>query len=640
MSASAVRAGKAYVEIFADNTKLQAGLRKAQAQLRSFGAAVNAIGAGLVAAGTGILAPLGLAVRKWQQAGDALDKMSARTGMSVAALSRLQIAADYSGTTIEDVEVAVRKASRAMEEAYGGSEQMVSAFAAIGLSMADLKSMTPDQQFDAIAKAIADIKNPTDQAYATMLLFGKSSTQLLPMIQTLDETRQRADQFGAVMSRLDATKAADLNDSFADVRFAITGLVNVIASTLQPALMTVTQWFANTVKSVGDWVNKNRGLVAGLAAGGVAIVAIGGALLSIGTAANVASWALLGVSKSIGLLTASIAPLFGTIGLAAASIAGLGYAVYEMIKDTDAGRYALGALGQGFRDVQQDAITAWDGISAALQSGNIAGAVKVVWAFIKLEFTRGTALVMNIAQGFAAGVAKAFLHTGFAINYAFRWAFNKVMDIIQGVGGWMLSFFAGIVVKIGEMIRSIGLAVGASRIRGLAEAGYGTAELGANLIVSGANAQSDISKSVAERKSSRDQSLDDFGKTWDEKIGDVNDWLSRGMTTRDAEIAQREAELAAASAEMIQAKKQMDDAAQEKSEELSGMGKSPLGSLISHGANIKDTAAGAFNAVAAFGMGLGSTASDRTAAATEQTSKNTKAILEALKKDNGETFSP
>lgn len=59
-SASNIRAGRAYVELFADDSKLVRGLKSAQRRLTAFGAAVGAAGAKLMGVGTAIMAPLAI----------------------------------------------------------------------------------------------------------------------------------------------------------------------------------------------------------------------------------------------------------------------------------------------------------------------------------------------------------------------------------------------------------------------------------------------------------------------------------------------------------------------------------------------------------------------------------------------------
>ncbi|MFN3410500.1 MAG: CotH kinase family protein, partial [Limisphaerales bacterium] len=81
-------AGRAFVELFADDSAMQRGLRKAQAKLQAFGAIVRGIGAGMATAGASVLAPLAAMTTAFVKQGSALTDIAARTGMSVEAAER------------------------------------------------------------------------------------------------------------------------------------------------------------------------------------------------------------------------------------------------------------------------------------------------------------------------------------------------------------------------------------------------------------------------------------------------------------------------------------------------------------------------------------------------------------------------
>ena len=54
-SSLGIRAGRAFVELFADDTRLVRGLRIAEARLKAWGNSVRSIGAKLFAAGGGVV---------------------------------------------------------------------------------------------------------------------------------------------------------------------------------------------------------------------------------------------------------------------------------------------------------------------------------------------------------------------------------------------------------------------------------------------------------------------------------------------------------------------------------------------------------------------------------------------------------
>ena len=82
-SSGTIRAGRAFVELFADDSKLVRGLKAAQAKLKAFGASVRAMGTKMMGLGAAVVAPMVGAAKVFASMGDSMAKMSARTGISV-----------------------------------------------------------------------------------------------------------------------------------------------------------------------------------------------------------------------------------------------------------------------------------------------------------------------------------------------------------------------------------------------------------------------------------------------------------------------------------------------------------------------------------------------------------------------------
>ena len=103
MSVSNVRAGRAYVEIAADSSRLGRDLRAAQTQLRGFGDSVRNIGLqlGTIFSGAALSTGILNSAKSFADAGSALDDLSQRSGASVESLGALSLAAKLSDTSLE-----------------------------------------------------------------------------------------------------------------------------------------------------------------------------------------------------------------------------------------------------------------------------------------------------------------------------------------------------------------------------------------------------------------------------------------------------------------------------------------------------------------------------------------------------------
>ena len=117
---SSIRAGRAYVELFARDGKLVAGLKRAQRKLKAFGSAVSGIGLRMAALGAAGAAGIYAATASFAKMGDELGKMSKRTGFSVEALSELSHVAAIGGTDIKAMEIGFRRMMRSIYDAGRG----------------------------------------------------------------------------------------------------------------------------------------------------------------------------------------------------------------------------------------------------------------------------------------------------------------------------------------------------------------------------------------------------------------------------------------------------------------------------------------------------------------------------------------
>ena len=111
-----IRAGRAFVELGVSD-RLTAALKRAERKLKAFGESVRSLGLRLAGLGGAALAPLAGAVKLFASAGDTLDKMSLRTGVSVEALSELGFAAEQSGADLQTLENGVRVMQRTLNDA-------------------------------------------------------------------------------------------------------------------------------------------------------------------------------------------------------------------------------------------------------------------------------------------------------------------------------------------------------------------------------------------------------------------------------------------------------------------------------------------------------------------------------------------
>lgn len=89
MTAGAIRAGRAYVEIFADDSKLSRDLRRAAGQLDRFGSQVQGIGSKLMGTAAAASVPIVASLRVFTEFSDQMQEVKAITGATGDEFARL-----------------------------------------------------------------------------------------------------------------------------------------------------------------------------------------------------------------------------------------------------------------------------------------------------------------------------------------------------------------------------------------------------------------------------------------------------------------------------------------------------------------------------------------------------------------------
>lgn len=406
MGVKEVLAGKAVVEV-GTRLAIQRGLRMAEDHFRKFGGTVTKIGGAVALGGasaiggaTSIVAPLLKAAVDFAGFGSTLDDMSQRTGIAAGRLSELAYAAKQSGTDLETVETGVKKTQHAIVGAIEGNKAAAESFRQLGLDVNELQYMAGDDQFYAVARAIASIPDPTLRASRALDLFGKSGTQLLPlMISDIDALRNEARELGITMTTEDATAAAVLGDALDKAADVAHGAWMKLGAAIAPMLTQAIELGVGIVAVVSKWIDRNRGLVVGLVTAALSIAGIGAGLVLAGTSLAVFGGAVTLVGTAIGFLSVVVgyltAPMLTVVGL----LAGAGIAAYIFRDRLIAALTPLVPVFMPVLNAVRELGTifgqTFGGIVSALSSGSLEDAGAVAMAGLTAAFWTGVAGIGN-----------------------------------------------------------------------------------------------------------------------------------------------------------------------------------------------------------------------------------------------------
>lgn len=656
-----IRAGAAFVELSLRDTRFVKGLQAAAARLKAFGGSLRNIGAGmrtvglrLTALGAGLATPLIASARAFAKTGDNLDEMSRRTGVAIETLSELAFAADLSGASIEDLEIGIRHMQRTILNALSGSEEAKQAIESLGFTVDEVARLSPGEQFDLLGKRIAAVSDPTLRAAAAMKLFGRSGTSLIPMLQDMEALRAEARRLGLTWSTEDARAASILNDSLDRLWASIRRTVVAVGGALAPLLTGLSERLVSLAASARAWLAENRGLIVsilkiGLAAigAGIALTALGGIVSATGTLfaafASVAASALSFLLSPIGIVIAAVAALAATIAWA-----------------TGAGGEALKWLGERFGDLENFALASFQGIKDALAAGDVALAAKILWLSLSVVWRAGIntlkgwwldfkgwflSLTGDIFWGGVALVARAW----FGLRKIWASTMNFLADTLRAFANTSASIWDSVTGWVAKRM---------NEVRGAFDPELDV-EMANKLV------DMDTKRWKEERERGRDDSrvkgekelneIDQERESTLASIADAADEEERARTEQfDRERKEGEDALAAAKEEwrlaLAEAKAKREATVADR--ELAAPGPAPPAPdfrgieadfdliIPEVEEKVRSTldAAGTFSAEAAGRLGVGSTADERTARATEETAKNTKKIASRLEQGVGLVF--
>lgn len=211
-----------------NNTELSKGLRTAGHQVTEWANDVGKKLAALFAVEKVFEFTKGLI-----EFGSKIADTAERLNVTTAEVQKLTYAAKLSGLELDDVAAAFDRLAKAKNKALEpgkSGESMRDAFSGLGIAIADLQALSPDELFQKISEHIAATGANSTTAANAMEVFGRSGAKLIPMLKEYTELRKQAPIVSAADLRLikavgDATEA-----SWMKVKAASASMLALVAS--------------------------------------------------------------------------------------------------------------------------------------------------------------------------------------------------------------------------------------------------------------------------------------------------------------------------------------------------------------------------------------------------------------------------
>jgi hypothetical protein len=188
------------------------------------------------------------------------ERAAQKIGVTTEAVQELGYAAEVSGVSSETLQTGIKHLALGMQELRTkGTGPAAEAFGQLGISFAQLKNESPDQNLERIAQKFQSMPDGARKTALAMQLFGRAGADLIPLLnrgqEGIVDLRNEAERLGIVMSKDDAESFEKLEESTLRIKGSLEGLKN----TAIKALLPIIQQMAD---DLFEWVKANREIIA------------------------------------------------------------------------------------------------------------------------------------------------------------------------------------------------------------------------------------------------------------------------------------------------------------------------------------------------------------------------------------------
>jgi hypothetical protein len=310
---------------------------------------------------------------------DALAKQARQVGILTQDFQAMSLVANEAGVSTENLTNMIGLMQRNVVELGRGTASQTRAFQQLGVSLQDLQGLSPDQQFDRIATALAGVQDPAQRTALAMEVFGRSGRAAINMLDgytdALEDARRFQEGFGLAVGQQSAQAVERANDALGRLGMGFRGLGNILAVELAPRLERFANSMIETIIQ-SNAIQRTANVLIGLFDrigfyAGAAAIAFG--VYKVATIA--ATVATVGLSSALVVARAALLRLgLGIIIVAAGELA---FRISKLIESTGGWGNALSLLGQVASGVWQGITTSASAILPGLAS---------VWQSLRKDF--------------------------------------------------------------------------------------------------------------------------------------------------------------------------------------------------------------------------------------------------------------
>lgn len=238
----------------------EAKLKKAQASVeklqKATGEKMRKAATVFAGACTAIAAASAVVVNKTLEAGDRVDKMSQKVGMSRKTFQELDYVFSQCGLKIDSFTTGAKKLSEAVYNVNKKNSESAAIFRNLGVSVKDSRGKFLSQEV-VLKKTLAALqKMPqgVNKAVYAQKLFGKQGLELMPLLNSqskgIDELIKKCHSLGMVMSDEQVDAAVKMTDTFDTLKRSIAPISLMFGNMLIPKIQEFSDTIINNMPQI------------------------------------------------------------------------------------------------------------------------------------------------------------------------------------------------------------------------------------------------------------------------------------------------------------------------------------------------------------------------------------------------------
>src|SRR3990167_2101497 len=234
--------GKAVVEYSADTAKFISDVGRTAAM---FDKSMARMEAGIMGLRNALVAAAGLGgfsvlIKGAIDAGDQLNKLAQKVGISVERLSEFKLGAELADVNLEALTIGLKEFNKALTEAQDPNSKSAGIFKALGVDA----SQNPEEALRRFADAMSLLPDGAAKTAVAVEGMGKAGMNMIPWLNQgaagMDRAARSAKNLGVVISAEFAAQAEQFNDNLKLLSKNVDALGVKMASGLIGGLETLT----------------------------------------------------------------------------------------------------------------------------------------------------------------------------------------------------------------------------------------------------------------------------------------------------------------------------------------------------------------------------------------------------------------